>query len=112
MLLLMVKFFKLAKAETGVNYPPMYPNCRSTTIEHDPEEAQDWVESGKEMPENKRYKEWYDEQVKNYGEGHVERERKKAYNKLSDERQYKAYVERLGTNAPDTFKAFQNIEYS
>jgi hypothetical protein len=64
------------------------------------------------MPENKRYKDWYDEQIKNYDEGHVEREKKRAYNKLSDERQYKAYVERLGTNAPYTFKAFQNIEYS
>jgi len=57
------KVFDLSKAEVGVNYPPMHPNCRSTTIEHDPEDAQDWAESGLTMPKNKKYEEWYAEQV-------------------------------------------------
>jgi SPP1 gp7 family putative phage head morphogenesis protein len=31
--------FKLAERQVGVNYPPMLPNCRSTTIPHFPDEV-------------------------------------------------------------------------
>lgn len=30
------KYFKVAEAQTGVNYPPMHPNDRCTTVEYDP----------------------------------------------------------------------------
>lgn len=50
--------FKVADAKTGVNYPPMHPNCRSTTVEYDPEDALDWYNSGKKMPHNMTYEEW------------------------------------------------------
>lgn len=52
------KDFPVSEAQVGVNYPPMHPRCRSTTIEHDPEEASDWFKSGKEMPKNMTYEEW------------------------------------------------------
>lgn len=56
------KHFKLSDAETGVNYPPMHPNCRSTTVEYDPDDALDWYNSGEKMPENMTYSEWAEKQ--------------------------------------------------
>jgi hypothetical protein len=43
---------------SGTNFPPMHPNCRSTTIEYDPDDALDWFNSGKKMPKNMTYSEW------------------------------------------------------
>lgn len=52
------KRFKVAEAQTGVNYPPMHPNDRCTTVEWDPEEAGDWAAAGEKMPERMTYEEW------------------------------------------------------
>ena len=105
------KHFPLSEAKPGVNYPPMHPHCRSTTIEYDPEDAADWAASGQPMPKNMTYEEWKAEQDAMYGAGHVEKERKKAYNLIADRKQYDRYAETLGKNAPD-FEAFQEMKYS
>lgn len=52
------KHFPIKEAKTGVNYPPMHPRCRSTTVEYDPEDAADWAASGQPMPKNMTYGEW------------------------------------------------------
>lgn len=52
------KHFPLSEARPGTNFPPMHPNCRSTTIEYDPDDALDWFNSGKKMPKNMTYSEW------------------------------------------------------
>lgn len=52
------KRFKVSEAQTGVNYPPMHPNDRCTTVEYDPEEAEDWAAAGEKMPERMTYEEW------------------------------------------------------
>ena len=57
------KHFPIKEAKTGVNYPPMHPRCRSTTVEYDPEDAADWAASGQPMPENMTYEEWFDSDV-------------------------------------------------
>ena len=82
------KVFKVKDAKPGVNYPPMHPNDRCTTIEHDPEDALDWFNSGEPMPKSTTYQEWYDRQVARNGQGSVEIERKKLYNKKADLEQY------------------------
>ena len=51
------KVFKVKDVKPGVNYPPMHPNDRCTTIEHDPEDALDWFNSGEPMPESTTYQE-------------------------------------------------------
>lgn len=56
------KHFKLKDAQAGVNYPPMHPNDRCTTVEYDPDDALDWYNSGKKMPENMTYEEWAERQ--------------------------------------------------
>lgn len=52
------KHYPLADAQPGVNFPPLHPNCRCTTVEYDPEDAQDRQDSGEPMPENMTYEEW------------------------------------------------------
>ncbi len=106
------KIFKLADAQVGVNYPPMHPNDRCTTVEHDPDDAMDWANSGEPMPERTTYQEWYDRQTAKNGQGSVEAERKKVYNQKADVNQYDAYVDRLGNEAPSTFEDFQTLKYN
>ena len=71
-----------------------------------------WYKSGKPMPKRTTYQEWYDEQVAKNGQGSVEAERKKAYNRIADLEQFDSYAERLGSDAPDSFTDFQSMKYS
>lgn len=106
------KHFKVSEAKSGVNYPPIHPNCRCTTVEYDPDDALDWYNSGQPMPKTKTYEEWYDEQVARNGQGSVEVERQKVYNRKADLEQFEAYSERLGADAPSDVDTFQRLKYS
>lgn len=106
------KHFKLKDAQAGVNYPPMHPNDRCTTVEYDPDDALDWYNSGQKMPERMTYEEWYDQQVAEHGPGYVESERKKSYNVKADADQFARYSERLGADAPGDIDAFQEMKYN
>lgn len=106
------KHFKLSEAQEGINYPLMHPGCRCTTVEYDPDDAMDWYNSGHPMPKRMTYKEWYDKQTALHGHGYVETQRKKLYNETADKKQYDNYRNILGSNAPSSFEAFQNIKYS
>lgn len=105
------KHFKVKDAQAGVNYPPMHPNDRCTTVEYDPDDALDWYNSGKPMPKNMTYEEWYDQQVAEHGPGYVETERQKAYNVKADAEQFARYADRLGADAPADLDAFQEMKY-
>ena len=105
------KHFKVKDAQVGVNYPPMHPNDRCTTVEYDPDDALDWYNSGRKMPENMTYEEWYQQQVDANGPGFVETEREKAYHITEDREAWKKYKELLGADAPSSLEAFQNIKY-
>ena len=104
--------FKVEDAQPGININPMHPNCFCSNVAYDPEDAADWLNSGLEMPENMKYKEWYDQQTAEHGPGWVERERKKSYNETADRKQYENYTERLGKNAPESFELFQKMKYN
>ena len=106
------KVFKVSEAKPGTNYPPMHPHCRSTTCEHDPEDAADWAASGQPMPERMTYEEWKAEQDEKYGAGYVETERKKEYNFSKDQEQHARYVERLGRKNVPKFEEFQDVKYN
>ncbi len=105
------KHFPIKEAKTGVNYPPMHPRCRSTTVEYDPEDAADWAASGQPMPENMTYEEWFKEQERKYGAGYVETERKKEYNYKADKEQFERYREIFGDSFPSNLGSFQNMKY-
>ena len=106
------KHFKLSEAKTGVNYPPMHPWCRSTTVEYDPHDALDWYNSGEPMPENMTYEEWYESEVEEKGIERVEAEEKKIKNRAADMKQLEDYKKVLGKEAPKTIKEFQEIKYN
>ncbi len=57
------KRFKLADKQLGVNFPPLHPNCRCTTIAFDPD---DDIEEFKERLEHGElnYDKWYEKYVK------------------------------------------------
>jgi len=55
--------FKIDKATTGLNYPPMHPNCRSTTLSKFDDDvferrARDEEGNTYTVPSNMNYKEW------------------------------------------------------
>ena len=105
------KHFRVEDKQEGVNCNPMHPNCRCTTVEYDPDKEADWIASGQPMPKNMTYEEWKAEQDAMYGVGHVDKERKKAYNLQGDLQQYNRYKAAMGKNAP-TFDEFRKMKYS
>lgn len=66
------KIFNLKDAKVGVNYPPLHPNCRTTTIPYFSgieEEKDTRTARGKdgktyEVPANIKYKDWYKKYIK------------------------------------------------
>lgn len=71
------KVYDTDKAVPGVNYPPLHPWCRSTTIAHDEDADYNKLErrarnpkTGKVeyVPADMSYKEWYDKYVAKDGE--------------------------------------------
>ncbi|GAC41895.1 minor capsid protein, partial [Paenibacillus popilliae] len=106
------KRFKVSEAQAGVNFPPLHPWCRSTTLEHDPEDALDWHNSGQAMPLHMTYEEWYDSQVEEKGQDKVEAEEKKIKNKTADKKQFEKYKGYLGKDAPKSLQAFQEMKYN
>lgn len=106
------EIFPISKAQTGVNYPPIHPRCRCTTVEYDPDEWKDWEAIGEPMPKRMTYKEWYRKRVSEHGEAYAEVERKKIYNLKSDRAQFERYKEVLGDHAPKTVAEFQDLKYN
>lgn len=59
-----MQVFNVDDAKSGINYPPMHPNCRSTTIMYDAEEsikeriARDKNGKPIHVPGNMKYSEW------------------------------------------------------
>lgn len=103
--------------EVGINYPPLHPFCRSTTIPYleDINEimkrvARDTEGNVYEVPATMKYDEWY----KNYVASDPKSlaEEKKIKNKSSDKKQYEKYKEVLEKEAPKTFAEFQELKYN
>ena len=113
------KTFLVAERKVSVNYPPMHPWCRCTTIAYISEEdlarmkrwARDPV-TGRTMyvPASMTYEEWY----KKYVEGNPEAElqERMAKNRSKDRTQHKSYVQLLGKDVPERLDDFQRIKYT
>lgn len=52
------KRFKLSDKRDGVNFPPLHPNCRCTTIAYDPDDNLEDLKAGE-----LEYEEWYKKYV-------------------------------------------------
>lgn len=112
--------FPLKEREIGVNYPPMHPNCRSTTRAYMGAEvertlqrrARDPITGKNEVIGNMSYEEWYNDKVKQHGKRDVDAAYKMSANKTADKKQYDKYVARLGEKNVGTFDNFRKTKYN
>lgn len=113
------KVYPMSEYAIGVTAPPFHPWCRGTTAPYfdDMDDiAERWArdpETGKTytVPGNMTYKQWAAKQEAIYGEGIIEKSRQLSYNVNADKKQWKAYKERLGDEAPHSFSEFQELKY-
>lgn len=95
--------FQLTEHETGINYPPLHPRCRCTTVpvtefQIGSKRAARNPATGKtEYVEKKlAYEEW----------------RKKYVEENADKTEWEEYQRILGEKAPKTLEEFRNIKYT
>ena len=95
--------FPLAEHETGINYPPLHPRCRCTTVPvtgfriGSKRAARNPATGKTEYVEKKlTYEEW----------------RKKYVEKKADKNEWEEYQRILGEKAPKTLEEFRNIKYT
>ena len=124
------KVIDLKDKQEGVNFPPLHPNCRSTTRAYMGEEiektlkrrARNPITGENEIIDNMSYKDWYNSKVKAHGQADIDREfkqsrykfDKKEFVKNNDYSQYNRYVERLKNSPylPKTLEEFVKIKYN
>lgn len=110
--------FEVSKAEVGVNFPPMHPFCRSTTIRADVKikerRAKNPITGEREIVGNISYKDWYNKKVKKYGKEEADISYKKVKYQTPDRRQYEKYKNILKNSEymPKTFEDFVNFKYN
>ena len=114
------KVFELKEKNVGVNFPPIHPNCRSTTRAYMGEEiektlkrrARNPVTNKNEVIDNMSYKEWYNSKVKAHGQEEIDKAYKMSKNMSVDREQYDRYVSRLGKKNIGTFDKFRETKYN
>lgn len=113
------KVYPMSEYQIGVTAPPFHPWCRGTTapyfadLEGIGERYARDVKTGENftIPKDMTYDDWKSKQNEVYGDGAVEKSRKIRYNESADKKQYESYKNRLGDEAPKSFKAFQQLKY-
>lgn len=113
------KVFDMKDFAPGSTAPPFHPWCRCATCPYfaDMEGlgerfARD-VETGEryKVPGDMTYKQWKAKQDEQYGEGTVDKARKKVYNKNADTEQFSKYKGVLRELSPETYDDFCRIKY-
>ena len=114
-----MKVFALKERKTGVNYPPMHPWCRSTTVAVIEGEDLERLKrsaynpsSGRieKVPASMTYEQWYEKYVK--GNQEALNEEKAIKNQASDREQHERYRKILGKDVPERFDSFQKMKYN
>lgn len=115
------KKYDIKDYRVGITAPPFHPNCRTDTIpcfDDDLERrldnsvgrmARDPLTGKSVRVGNLTYKEWYNKYVKDNPEAIF---KEKAWkNRHADKDQFNRYRNLLGSKAPRSFKAFQELKY-
>ena len=114
------KVFKMSDYCPGSTAPPFHPRCRCCTAPYFEDMggigeryARD-AKTGEsfKMSKDTTYNEWKAMQDAAYGPGFVDKRRKMGYNESADRSQFERYKKWLGSSAPNTFEAFQELKYS
>lgn len=115
------KVYDFKDKKTGVNYPPLHPNCRSTTRGYLGEEdekrlkrrARNPVTGKAEIIDNMSYSEWRKHIDNKYGNGTLDISSKKQANVKTDKAQYDRYKNILGkANVPESLEKWQDLKYN
>ena len=109
------KVFEIDKKEIGVNYPPMHPNCRSTTIAYIEGMKVQRLARGSagknyEVPADMTYKQWHDNLSENE-KGKMKLLNKKDRNATKDKAEYDKYKQVLGKDMPSLAR-FKDLKYN
>ena len=108
-----MRVFDVKDRKEGVNAPPMHNHCRCVTVEYDPHEKEDYINSGIEPPEDRKtWRQWYDGEVERRGKEAVEGDIKAYKNKSADEKQFEKYKNIFKEDFPKTFEEFQDLKYN
>ncbi len=114
------KHYPVKKKQTGLNYPPFHPNCRTTTAPYIEDEelskgtriARDTEGNNTYVPADMDYIEWV-ESLDTDERSEFVKLRKINKNKKSDKRQYEKYRQVLGKeNVPETIDKFRDLKYN
>ncbi len=114
-----MKIFALKERKAGINYPPMHPWCRSTTVAVIEDEDLERLKrsaynpsSGRieKVPASMTYEQWYEKYVK--GNQEALNEEKAIKNQASDREQHERYRKILGKYVPEKFDSFQKMKYN
>lgn len=97
------KVFLIKDAKVGVNYPPIHPNCRSTTVPQAGTEAARRIARGAngktyQVTGNTTYEEWYRDLSKEE-KGLMSLKNRKERNARADREQFERYQKVLGERA-------------
>ena len=114
------RVYEYSKMEVGSNYPPFHPNCRTTVRAYLGELESEIKRTAIDPTTNERveignisYKEWYKNNVSNYGKEKVEASYKATKNLKIDKEQYNRYKKVLGVeNVPTNLEKWQEMKYN
>lgn len=109
-----MKSFPLKDAKIGENYPPMHPNCRSTTMaDTKPLKRIARGADGKnyEVEGNLSYKDWYDGLSKDE-QGRMSLENKKDANRKRDKEELNEIRNIIGKHDTPSLAKYQEMKYN
>jgi len=109
-----MKSFPLKDAKVGENYPPMHPNCRSTTMaDTRPLKRVARGADGKnyEVDGNLSYKEWYEGLSKDE-QGRMSLENKKDKNRKRDKEELNEIRNIIGKHDTPSLAKYQEMKYN
>ena len=109
-----MKSFPLKDAKIGENYPPMHPNCRSTTMaDTKPLKRIARGADGKnyEVDGNLSYKDWYDGLSKDE-QGRMSLENKKDANRKRDKEELNEIRNIIGKHDTPSLAKYQEMKYN
>ena len=114
------KYFKVAKAQTGVNLPPLHPNDRCTTVAYYPNDDFSGTRIARDPTTGKNYKvdrnvtyeKWRKEITEKYGADSLENAQKRYANLKRDSAEQQAMQKILGKNVPSKIADFQDLKYN
>ena len=116
------KVIELKDKKDGLNFPPLHPNCRSTTRAYMGEEiektlkrrARNPITGKNEVIDNMSYSEWYNSKVKAHGQENIDKAFKISKNRSADIKQFESYKSRLkgSSHLPTNIDKFVDMKYN